>query len=94
MSTTTMRLLDELKARVLRAAERAGTTPHAFIVEAIAEKAKEAELRSTFHDEAERRCAEIVQSGETIPWSEMRIYLNEHAAGRDAPRPKARKLGR
>jgi predicted transcriptional regulator len=38
MSTTTIRLPDELKARVARAAKRAGTTAHGFIVEAIAEK--------------------------------------------------------
>ena len=39
MSTTTIRLPRELKERVARAAERAGTTPHGFILEAIAEKA-------------------------------------------------------
>ena len=36
MSTTTIRLPDELKMRVADAAERAGMTPHGFILEAIA----------------------------------------------------------
>ena len=40
MPTTTIRLSDELKARVASAAERAGTSPHNFILEAIAEKAE------------------------------------------------------
>src|SRR3546814_4125412 len=39
MSTTTIRLPDELKARIAEAAKRAGTTSHNFILEAIAEKA-------------------------------------------------------
>ena len=43
MSTTTIRLSDDLKERVARAARRAGTTSHNFILEAIAEKADEAE---------------------------------------------------
>ena len=35
MSTTTIRLEDDLKARVAAAAERAGVTAHAFILDAI-----------------------------------------------------------
>ena len=38
MSTTTIRLPKDLKERLVRAADRAGTTPHGFILEAIAEK--------------------------------------------------------
>src|SRR5439155_25057529 len=53
MSTTTIRLPQELKARVARAAKRAGTTAHSFILEAIAEKADQAERRVDFHDVAE-----------------------------------------
>ena len=55
MSTTTIRLPQDLKARVVAAAKRAGTTPHSFIVQAIAEKADEAERRSDLHDVAEKR---------------------------------------
>ncbi len=46
MSTTTIRLPEELKARIAAAAERAGTTAHNFILEAIAEKADQKELRA------------------------------------------------
>ena len=67
MSTTTIRLPDALKARVARAAERAGTTAHSFILEAIAEKADLEERRADFHDEAEPRYAGIIDSGKTIP---------------------------
>jgi predicted transcriptional regulator len=94
MSTTTIRLPNDLKARVAAAAKRAGTTPHSFILEAIAEKTDEEERRSDFHDAAEERYAAIVASGKTIPWSEMRAYLAGRIAGKNPRRPTARKLAR
>lgn len=92
MSTTTIRLPDELKARVAEAAQQAGTTSHNFILEAIAEKADSAERRADLDEEAERRYARIVATGETIPWEEMRKYLENRIAGRPARRPTPRKL--
>ena len=94
MPTTTIRLPKDLKDRIAHAAERAGTTAHAFIIDAIAERVDEEERRNDFHDTAERRYAEIVTSGMTIPWSEMRTYLENRLAGRKTSRPKSRKLAR
>lgn len=75
MSTTTIRLPDDLKARVASAAERTGKTTHSFILEAIAEKADLEEQRADFDAEADARFANIVATGETIPWADMRRYL-------------------
>ena len=94
MPTTTIRLPDDLKARIAAAAERAGKTPHALILEAIAEKAEEAERRSDFHALAQTRFAAIAASGKSIPWSELRAYLQERAAGKRPRRRVARKLAR
>ena len=94
MPTTTIRLSDGLKARVAAAARRAGTTTHSFIVEAIAEKTTDAELRSDFEAEAERRYEVLVSSGKTVSWDSMRTYLEARLAGRRARRPAARKLAR
>ncbi|EIL93187.1 MULTISPECIES: ribbon-helix-helix protein, CopG family [Rhodanobacter] len=94
MSTTTIRLPDELKARVAEAAAQAGTTSHNFILEAIAEKADAAERRADFHTEADRRYAEFLKTGESIPWDDMRRYLEDRLAGKPATRPSARKLDR
>ena len=94
MSTTTIRLPPDLKARIDAAAKRAGTTAHSFILEAIAEKADEDERRSDFHDVAEKRFSRIAASGKTIPWSELRSYLEKRVAGRKARRPVAKKLAR
>ena len=94
MSTTTIRLPQELKARVARAAKRAGTTAHSFILEAIAEKAERDEIRGEFQDTAERRYEEIAASGRTVPWNEMRTYLARRVSGKKIARPKPRTLAR
>ena len=94
MSTTTIRLPDDLKQRIAVAAKRAGTTAHGFILEAIAEKADEEERRSDFHHLAETRYAAIAASGKTIRWSDMRAYLESRVAGKQPRRPSAKKLAR
>ena len=94
MSTTTIRLPDELKARVAAAAKHAGTTAHAFILEAIAEKAEQAERRADFDAVAEARYARVAATGETIPWQEMRGYLEARMDGKTEKRPARRKLAR
>lgn len=92
MPTTTIRLPEELKARVAAAASLAGTTAHGFILEAIAEKADRAERRAGFDAEAEERYARILATGKTISWEEMRGYLEARIAGQAAKPPVARKL--
>ena len=94
MSTTTIRLPDALKARIAKAAEAAGTTAHGFILEAIAEKTEQAERRAEFHAEAERRWAEFLDTGESIPWEDMRRYLTGRIQGKDMPRPVPRKFAK
>ncbi len=94
MSTTTIRLPKDLKERLTRAAARAGTTTHGLILEAIAEKTELEEHRLEFLDTAEQRYADIVTSGKTVPWSEMRRYLERRLAGSKASRPKPRLLAR
>jgi predicted transcriptional regulator len=94
MSTTTIRLPDEMKARIAAAAKQAGTTAHGFILEAIAEKTEQAERQADFDAIAEDRYAGIVATGKTIPWQEMRAYLEARMAGKAAKRPAARKLAR
>lgn len=94
MSTTTIRLPKGLKTRVAAAAERAGTTAHGFILEAIAEKADREERSTECLDTADKRYANIVASSKTIPWSKMRGYLEDRLAGDPAARPATRKLAR
>ena len=94
MSTTTIRLPDDLKARVAAAAERAGTSPHSYILAAIAEKAEQDERRREFEELAEQRYDRVVATGRTIAWPDMRRYLEGRVAGAKPKRPAARKLAR
>ena len=94
MSTTTIRLPDELKAKVARAAKRAKTTPHGYILEAISEKTAHDEMRADFHDEASARFAGIATTGKTIAWDDMRCYLEARVAGGKPARPVARPIAR
>lgn len=94
MSTTTIRLPPDLKARVATAAERAGTSAHNYILEAIVKKAELDGAREEFEATAERRFAEIVETGKSIPWKDMRRYLETRALGSRAVKPVARRIGR
>jgi len=94
MSTTTIRLPKDLRERVIQAADRAGTTAHSFILEAISEKTERDERRTEFHDAAEQRYAAILATGKTVPWNEMRRYLERRLAGKKAVRPKPRSPAR
>ena len=94
MSTTTIRLPSDLRERVAAAAERAGTSSHNYIIEAIAQRARLDDARRDFEDTAEQRFAGIVESGKSIPWKDMRRYLEARASGSRVLKPAARKIGR
>ena len=90
-STTTIRLDESLRARLAEAAERAGKSAHAFIVEAIADSVDKAELQEAFHRVADERWARMLTSGKTVPSADVRGYLEARARGESPARPKARK---
>ena len=92
MSTTTIRLPDDLKARIRQLAQARGMTAHALILEAIAEKADSSERRMDFYDVADARFSRIAESGEAIRWEDMRAYLKAQVQGQPAQRPGVNKL--
>jgi predicted transcriptional regulator len=94
MTTTTIRMPEELKARVSKVVKRADTTTHSFILEAIAEKVGMEEQRIDFNRVADERFASIAATGKSIPWPAMREYLQGRTEGKKARRPAPRKLGR
>ena len=91
MSTTTIRLDDDLKARVAAAAERSGKTSHAFIIDAIAQTVAQTELNDDFHRVADERWEDILATGKTVSWDEMRAYLTARSRGETPRKPQARK---
>ena len=90
--TTTIRITDELKERVAAAAERAGKSTHAFILDAIAETVERVELDEAFRQIAEERWARIVASGKTVPLDAAKTWVEARLRGERRGKPTARKL--
>ncbi len=90
MPTTTIRLDGDLKARVAAAAESAGKTAHAFILEAIARTVEQAEEDEAFRRLAESRWSRILETGETVAWDAAKTWIEARARGEAPPRPRAR----
>lgn len=55
---------------------------------------KARQRRSDFDDAAEKRYSRIAASDTAVRWSEMRTYVENRAAGKNARRPVAKKLAR
>jgi predicted transcriptional regulator len=99
MSTTTIRIEDDLKARVAAAAQQMGKSAHAFIVDALAERVEQVEQEAAFHALADERWARIRTTGRTVGWTDAKDYLLARAnvQDNDAGRPRkpaARKLAK
>ncbi len=94
MSTTTIRLPEDLRARLARVAQAKGSTAHAMILNAIADHVDAEERRQDFYATAEQRYVEILETDETIPWEKMKTYLQARASGAAVRKPQSRKLAR
>lgn len=94
MSTTTIRLEDELKARINAAARQAGTTAHAFILDALTRTVEQVELDNAFHALADERWARLRATGRTVAWDDAQAYLAARARGQPARKPPARTGGK
>ena len=90
--TTTIRIPDELKARLARLAELEGTSTHSLILDAIAEKTEALEQRQSVYAEAEARYARVLETGKAITSEDMNAYLDARIAGKRAKRPAAKSI--
>jgi predicted transcriptional regulator len=90
MSATSLKLPDDLKRRLGRMAARAGQTPHAFMVEALAREATRAELRERFAADAAESEYEALASGKSVALNLAFDYLETRLAGKSVRRPRAR----
>ena len=81
-STTTLKLPEELKARIVSAAQASGKSPHAFMVEALEAQARLAEMRQSFMDD------EVDAGGELYAMEDVQAYILARTSGKAAKRPK------
>ena len=90
MSTTSLKLSDELKQRAVAAAEKKGVSPHAFMVDAIEQAASAAEQRAGFVNDALAAREQALETGKGYDARQVHAYLRERIAGKKSPKPKAR----
>ena len=91
MPTTTIRLDEDLKARIAAAAGRAGKSPHAFIVDTLTETIEQNEIDEAFDRLAEERWAEVLATGETVGWDDTKAWLEARARSESPKRPGPRR---
>jgi predicted transcriptional regulator len=90
MSTTSLKLPDDVKKLAATAAKHQGVSPHAFMVDAIRTAAVAAEKRATFVADAAASRSETLESGKGYSADEVHTYIRARAAGKQATRPKAK----
>lgn len=90
VSTTSLKLTDELKQRAAAAAQSRGLTPHAFMVAAIESATTAAEQRAKFVAEALAARKTTLARGQGYDADEVHAYLRNRVAGKKSPRPKAK----
>jgi len=93
-STTTLKLPEELKARIAAAAAKAGKTPHAFMVEALELQVERAEMRRAFIADALSAAAEIDAGGPLYAMEDVQAYIRAKVAGKSPKRPRPAKLAK
>lgn len=90
MSTTSLKLSDDLKQRAAAAAHELGMSPHAFMVSAIEQAANAAERRIRFITEAKAVREEMLETGQGLDADEVHAFLNAKLSGKKVSAPKAR----
>jgi predicted transcriptional regulator len=90
MSTTSLKLPDDVKSRAAAAAKRRGVTPHAFMVEAIRTAASAAERRAEFVAAAVSARKTLKRTGSGYRAADVHAYLRARARGESAAKPRAK----
>lgn len=92
MSTTTVRLPEDLKARLDRLAAADGKSTHAFMVDALARAADQRERQQAFDAQVQQRWEDVQRTSLVVAHEDMKAYALALAAGKKPRRPKARPL--
>ena len=86
--TTTLKLPEELKARIASAALASGKSPHAFMLEALEAQARLAEMRQSFFADAVASGAEVDAGGALYAMEDVQAYILARTLGKTTKRPK------
>ena len=87
MSTTTLRLPEEVKQRIERLASAQGKSAHALMIDTLDAGTAALERQLDFEAEAQQRLTEYHRTGEHHSLEDMRTYVLVRARGEDPPKP-------
>ena len=90
MTTTSLKLPEDLKKRATSAAHELGVSPHAFMVSAIEQAATATEQRIRFIADAKAAKEEMRQTGKGYDADDVHAFLKAKVTGKRASKPKAR----
>ncbi len=88
MSTTSLKLPDELKARLKQVAEARDTSAHAFMLESLQKAVTAAEQQLAFLADAQDAWVEMTESGQAYDASDVHRYISARARGETVERPQ------
>lgn len=88
MTTTSLKLPDNLKLRIKQLADATGKTPHAFMLEALTEQTTREEKRQALIARALRAKADYEQSGIAYAAEDVHAYLRSKIQGQQPATPK------
>ena len=91
-SSTTLKLPEELKARLATLAQAEGKTPHAYMVDALQEKAARAERRRAYLSAGTTALHDYKRTGIAYAMEDVERYILGVAAGKKPSRPKPAKV--
>lgn len=87
-SPTTLKIPDDLRARLAAQAQVEGTTPHAYMLEALREKADRADRRREYLSAGAAALREYERTGIAYAMEDVERYILGVAGGRKPRRPK------
>jgi hypothetical protein len=90
MSTTSLKLPEDVKQLAALAAKHQGVTPHAFMVDAIRATAIAAQKRAVFVADAIAARTATLQSSKGYAAQDVHAYIKARAQGKSAAKPKAK----
>ena len=82
VSTTSLKLPEEIKMQAITAAKDLGITPHAFMVEAIKQASINAELRRSLIEDSNNARNEVLKEGKVYDSDKVFKHLKARIAGK------------
>ncbi len=82
VSTTSLKLTEEIKLQAINAAKELGMTPHAFMVEAIKQASLNAEIRRNFIQQANIAREGVIKNGKVFESDKVFEAMKNRIAGK------------